>query len=324
MMPWTKTTRTLAGVLCLTFCGPLTADQPEKPKAPADKKAAVGSFVRLQRDLDGQPVALETAVVRCQGPKDGVTVDLVGAVHVGDRAYYAELNRVLKTYDVVLYELVAPAGTRPPKGGRPKDDLFGLVRQVVKLVLDLDWQVDRIDYTRDNFVHADLSPDQMAEAVRERGDDGLTLFLSVTADLLRQENLRQRKMPKEAPAARAADLDLGSLLLDPEAPVKLKRLLAEQLVELDAPGGGLGPTLGTILIADRNEAAMKVFQKELAKGRKKIAIFYGAAHLPEFEKRLRTDFGLERRAERWLTAWDIRVKEKGLDDLMDLLKLLAP
>jgi hypothetical protein len=35
-----------------------------------------------------------------------------------------------------------------------------------------------------------------------------------------------------------------------------------------------------------------------------LAVFYGAAHLPDLEKRLR-GVGFGRMAERWLTAWDL-------------------
>jgi hypothetical protein len=149
----------------------------------------------------------------------------------------------------------------------------------------------------------------MAEAIQKRGDDGLTLMLGFAADLLRQENLREqqaKEQPKQKPGANAPgseDVDIFSLILDPDGPIKMKRMLAEQLQNLE--GGGLGPTLNNILVADRNEAALKVFQKELAKGKKKIAIFYGAAHMPDFEKRLRLDFGLEKKNAQWLEAWDL-------------------
>jgi len=39
-----------------------------------------------------------------------------------------------------------------------------------------------------------------------------------------------------------------------------------------------------------------VLQKEIAAGKKKIAIFYGAGHMPDFLKKLHDEFGLARSA----------------------------
>jgi hypothetical protein len=288
------------------LCRPLLADPPLAKKKPELKKTTAPQFLRLQRDEKKQPLALETSIVRyVPASGDGnLTVDLVAAVHIGDRDYYKKLNKQFQQYDVVLYELVAAPGTRIPKGGKRDLDPLGLIMQVTKSVLELELQTERIDYTKKNFVHADLSPNQMAEAIRKRGDDGLTLFLGVTADMLRQQNLREANKPK-SPDRNEEEFDILSLLLDPEGPVKIKRMLAQQFEDLQSPTSGLGQTLSTILVADRNEAALKVFQKELAKGKKKIAIFYGAAHMPDFDKRLRTDFGLKLKSEQWLTAWDL-------------------
>jgi hypothetical protein len=321
----TKIIAFLFALLSFVFAPALQAQTPPTGKsaqganAPrsAVQKSEPTQFIRLQRDEKKQPIALETAIVR-YGPAKGegdLTVDLVGAVHIGDKEYYKKLNKQLQQYDVVLYELVAQPGTVIPKGGRKKDDVFSFVMQFVKLGLDLELQTERIDYTKKNFVHADLSPEQMAEAIHKRGDDPLTLILGFTADMLRQMNVREQAeknqpQPKAAPPVAKApdsdsDLDLFSMILDPEAPKKVKRLLAEQFASIESPTGGLGPTLNNILIADRNEAALKVFQKELAKGKKKIAIFYGAGHMPDFEKRLRLDFGLEKKSVQWLEAWDL-------------------
>jgi hypothetical protein len=302
--------RSFVPLFCLVFVTPLLAEQPT-----VVKKAASSKFLRITRDAKNQPLALETATVQYV-PASGegkLTVDLVGVVHVGDRGYYEKLNKQLAQYDVVLYELVAPPGTRIPKGGkRDRDNLLSKIQEIVKTVLDLESQTERIDYTRKNFVHADLSPEQMAEAIRKRGDNGFTLFLGVMADFLKQQNLQETKGDK-TPALEDDDIDLFSLFLDPDSPVKLKRLMARQFAEMDSLEGGLGKTISTILVSDRNQAAMKVFQKELAKGKKKIAIFYGAAHMPDFEKRLREEYGLKRGGEQWLAAWDLRMKNKGLD-----------
>ncbi len=90
-------------------------------------------------------------------------------------------------------------------------------------------------------------------------------------------------------------------------------------------------TYDVLLVVDRNGEALKVLQKQIALGKKKIGIFYGAAHLPDFDKRLINDFGLQP-AEgsdnpRWITAWDLSSTEKpGLSEpaslLLKLLKAL--
>jgi len=315
-----KFRRLMSMMVILLVPASLLAGSPRDTKTTA-KKAPASKFLRITKDAKGQPRALETATVRYQPAKGegDLIVDLVSVVHLGERGYYRKLNDQFEQYDVVLYELVAPKGTRIPKGGRKStDNPLALIQKVATLVLNLEMQTDRIDYTRDNFLHADLSPAEMAEEIRKRGDDGITLFLSIAADLLRQQNLLAMKQ-KESPA-KEEPFDFFAMLTDPTAPSKLKRMMAEQLADLESPDGALGKTISTILISDRNKAALKVFQTELAKGKKKIAIFYGAGHMPDFEKRLRSDFGLVPVSTQWLPAWDLRLREIGIEDI--LLRLL--
>jgi hypothetical protein len=315
----------LAGLL---FLSPLATARPPDldNKAAPEKKAeaakqTAGKFVRLRHDDTKQPIALDTAIVRYvpASGKGELVVDLVGVVHIGDRAYYQELNRHLEKYDVVLFELVAEKGTIIPKGGkRDSTNILAIMQKVMKTVLRLDLQTEQIDYTRKNFVHADLSPEEMAQAMKKRGETGLTLILGIAADILRKQNLEQLK---KGNAGDGEDLDPLSLLLDPQAGIKLKRLMARQLAAMDSGDGELGPTLNNLLIVDRNKAALRVLDKELAKGRKRIAIFYGAGHMPDFDRRLQADFDLRRQSTQWLRAWDL---EKGGNGLGDLLKLLDP
>jgi hypothetical protein len=328
MARFLRTVGLALGVVCLAWAGPALADdQPAQRKAEPKKKPESAKYLRVKRDKNDTPVALETATVRFvpASGAGGVTVDLIGAVHVGDKSYYEALNKQMEQYDVLLYELVAPEGTRIPKGGkREKGNPLAMVQDILKNVLDLESQVEQIDYTKKNFVHADLSPEKMAEAIKERGDDGLTIALSVAADLLRKQNLEEMKKGKEPPKGKKDaedEPDLMGMLLDPNAAVKLKRVMAEQF-EAAGDDVGLGPTIGTILITDRNKAALKVLQKEIAKGKKKIGIFYGAAHMPDFEKRLREDFDLKRDKEEWVTAWDMKTKRAGVPPLLKFLEQL--
>ena len=86
-----------------------------------DRREQTERFVRISKTEDGKLKALETSIVRYVGPEgshhEGVVVDLVGVVHIGQQEYYDQLDELLSKYDVVLYELVAPDGTRV----RPED-----------------------------------------------------------------------------------------------------------------------------------------------------------------------------------------------------------
>lgn len=310
----------LVGLFVLDRPGLAVADEPRSSDKPADRKPAASSFLRIRRDKQGEPLALETAVVRYRSAlREGdVAIDLVSVVHLGERHYYQKLNDLFEDYDVVLYELVAPKGTRIPKGGRnATSNPLAMVQKIATTVLDLELQTNLVDYTPKNFVHADLSPDEIAETVKKRGDDKLTIALSVAADLLRQQNLKAQE-PDRRPAKSLTEEagELMSLLTDSAAPSKLKRLMAEQLAAMDSPEGSLGKTLNTILITDRNQAAMKVLHKELGRGKKKIAVFYGAGHMADFEARLREELSLRPVSTQWHEAWDLRLRERGLEDVL--------
>ncbi|SVD42045.1 uncharacterized protein METZ01_LOCUS394899, partial [marine metagenome] len=68
------------------------------------------------------PQSLDTSIIRFV-PTDeklaeaGVTVDLIGAIHIGDKAYFQKLDKSFKKYDALLYEMVAE---KDETGGSPK------------------------------------------------------------------------------------------------------------------------------------------------------------------------------------------------------------
>jgi hypothetical protein len=291
----------LACVGILLFCLPplLHAQQAQQPQ-----------FLRVKED-DGKVTALEIAVTRYSNRRKDLTVDLVGVVHIADRAYYQQLNKRLAEYDAVLYELVAPPGTRVPEGGK-KDSTAAMLASLMTTFLGLDSQLACIDYRPKHFIHADLSFEGMMEAARERGETGLTLGLSLLSDMLRKQNVASRKKDREP--GPPSDVDFAAMLANPNL---LKRDLARQLVgEAD-----LGPTLQLLLVADRNKMACEVLAEQIAGGKKKIAIFYGAAHMPDFDRRLREEFSLRRQSQDWLTAWDLRDDSKS-DPALRLKSLL--
>jgi hypothetical protein len=311
-MPYRKTL-VAAVVLALAVLIVSAAERAKKrdaaPQAPAQaekaKKPERGQqFMRLTRDARRRPLALEAAVVTYV-PQDcgqtSPTVDLVAAVHVAERSYYEQLNEQFSKYDIVLYELVAPEGTRIPKGARPAGKHpIAVLQTLMTTVLSLQFQLECIDYTKPNLVHADMSPQQLSEAMQKRGESFWTLFWRMVAYSLAKQGYGD-------------DIDTARLvaaLFDRDRSLALKRLMAEQFQDMEGSLGAIEGPKGSALITDRNKVALEVLRKQIAAGKKKIAVFYGAAHMPDIERRLHDDFGLVPVATRWLVAWDLKDKGK--------------
>ncbi len=312
--------------------GEKTKPGKKKNRKQSDKKKAAkaDAFLRLERDDKKKPTTLQTAVTRfVKGKGDKrIVVDLVSAVHVADRGYYEQLNKLFTEYDVVLYELVAPKGMRPVMGQqRDASNPVSFLQDSMKSMLNLESQTELVNYRKRNFVHADMTPTEISKKMDERGDTGLTVMMDVMSDMMKQMNKMQSD-PKFA--SQASEVDLMSLLFADDSDQKMKLMMAEQFVAQGSLDQGLGKTLNRMLIKDRNETAMKVFEKEMAKGHKKIAIFYGAAHMPDFQQRLLEEQGMRFKHNKWLTAWDLSktkadtttTKPAEPDPLKALLKLL--
>jgi hypothetical protein len=310
-------------VLVASFCFTLAAAVAQEPRkaAPAadegkgepDAAAEVGSnegkdnktkFIRIRRAEDGTPLALETAIVRYV-PADGdskVAVDLIGAVHVGDQAYYDALNKRFADYDALLFELVAPPGAKIPKGGRNGQSSghpVGAMQDGLKSILDLEHQLDKIDYTAENFVHADMSPDEFSKTMEDRGESFMQMFFRLMGQGAAQQ------------AAGGGSNDLGMLLalFSKDRATKMKIAMAEQFENLEGQMAAFDGPEGSTIITERNRKAFEVLDKQLKEGKKRIGVFYGAGHLPDMEERLVRDFKLKRDGdEQWVEAWSLKLK----------------
>jgi hypothetical protein len=258
-----------------------------------------GSFLRISTDAKKAPTALETAVVRF-GPakptEPSVRVDLIAAVHLGEKSYYDALNRLFDTYDVVLYELVAPKGTRIAKGATHRSDSpLSMVQNFFSRVLELQFQLDQIDYTKKNLVHADLSAEEMRQAMAKRGDTMWTMLARLMAASLVQS----------AGDDGSSDARLIAAMFNRNRALALKRIVAEQFLNMDGSISALEGPNGSVLIADRNAAAIQVLRQQIDAGHKRLAIFYGGGHMADFRKRLQTEFQLVPQETKWLVAWNL-------------------
>ncbi|MBX9790104.1 MAG: hypothetical protein K2Y37_14400 [Pirellulales bacterium] len=249
-------------------------------------------------------------------PPADLVVDLIGAVHIGERAYYEQINREFKNYEVVLYELVAPPGTRIPKGGAASAHPVAMLQGGMKSMLGLESQTELVDYQAENLVHADMSPEELNRSMEARGDGFMAMFFRMLgqsiAQQARDQVLRQSgaKLPR-----RASQTDLLAALLNPNRGAGgLKQMLADQFENMEETMRALEGPQGSSLISERNKVALAELRKQVQEGKRRIAVFYGAGHLPDLERRLLDDHGLKRSAERWLQAWDLKAASRPADD----------
>jgi hypothetical protein len=212
---------------------------------------------------------------------------------------------------VVLYELIAMPDQRVPDPENGNPHPAKLLQEMVGDSLGFKHQIDRIDYKTENMVHSDLSPREMELARHKRGDDELAILADLILDMLRKMN--------DEYAEPVAPFDLA-ILSDPDGGIKLRRILARTIGDSGSPASLLHPTLLRSLIEDRNERAVEVFQQQLDEGKRRIAFFWGAAHMPDLEKRLILEYGFQREDVRWRNAWDLRegsVERAPLDSAIE-------
>jgi len=268
---------------------------------PATRPAAPESFLRFADDAHGGG-SLQTADVEFQNA-DGVAVDLIGAVHIGEKNYYDSLNREFRRYDAVLYELIKSRDVPPPSPGEGarSDSAISQFQRILKDSLELDFQLDDVDYAAPNFVHADLDKETFEKMQEERGETFEMIFLRTI-----MKAMTDPPVPTGVDAEDAGD-DLIAMLTHPDMERQIKLVIARQLGTIDLSAMGLDGPGGSVLVTERNKAALKVLSEELGKGKKKIAIFYGAAHMTDMSKRLEA-MGFSPVRTRWNVAWDLTIR----------------
>lgn len=260
-------------------------------------------FMRIRVDSEGDPVAMETSVTRYVGRNangERITVDLIGVVHVGEEEYYQSLNSLFSKYDALLYELVAPEGTVIPKGGRGAGDSMNPVAMVqmgLQSILGLEFQLDHIDYTAENFVHADMSPEEFLESMKENEES----FLKMAFKAIGQGMAKQA-----APGGDTTDIDLLRAMVSDDRERDMRRVMATQMSDLESGMVIFNGKNGSTIINHRNRKAFEVMSEQIAAGKKHIGVFYGAGHLPDMQDRLFREHSMTRAGQFWLEAWNLR------------------
>lgn len=279
----------------------------------ADSNADASLWLKLERDERGVPLRLATSIVRFEGEfraSDGetrpVSVDLIGAIHLGEAAYYERLDAEFKEYETVVFELVAEKGfdakdiaaAQKAKSEGPASplDVVPLFQQSLADALGFVNQTDGIDYAAPNLKRGDADADDFLVRLTTGGDIPRFFADSTLRSFFTSENGRFEGWALVYFFAKNKRLALRRLFADELARTELT-------VDPDARE--------TALIHYRNEIAVDVAKKELEAGKTKIAVFYGAAHLDDLARRVEKTLQNSRRSEpRWIAAWSMESAPK--------------
>ncbi|HEU4778712.1 MAG TPA: hypothetical protein VFS58_02400 [Steroidobacteraceae bacterium] len=245
---------------------------------------------------------LEVAIRKFTMPT-GQTADLIGVVHIADAAYYQQLNERFDSYDSVLFELVGdPEALTQNAPQRQAQQSTGsgvsLIQQAASKHLDLAFQLDAIDYSKKNMVHADATREEFARMEQERGENVLTLFVSaMQAQMSSGNRMAMRELDTFA---------LIRILMSPDSAMEFKKALAKTFDQMESITAAMEGPKGSAILSGRNEVVLNKVREVLAnKKQRRIAVFYGGAHMPGIESRLIKDLNAKAAGEEWLTAWEM-------------------
>ena len=255
-----------------------------------------------------------------QGPK----VRLVAAVHIAERGYYQQVQKILDADTVTLFEGICQRKDdfKKQAPGRHSEALYTKVADALGLIS----QYEGIDYRRDHFFNADLSQAEML--ARLRGDTLTTprpegpdkvlgppdkeaeVKYKMMTDVMQGGGLSGLianlglSFVKNNPRLRATML-LGIVGTDPAAGEKQ---MAKQL------GGESGKRIARLIVEERNQEAISGLRRYIGQGKtgETIALFYGAAHLDGIEDALIRRFGYVPENTEWLVAIRVDGEEAGL------------
>lgn len=287
-------------------------------------------------------------------------VDLVSTIHIADKEYFATLQKELETYDSVLYEMVAsreslenrrnPSAAKKVKSSRSRFNIIGCIQRQMARILTLDFQLDCLDYQGEKWYHADLDFETFKLLQLEKGESFFTFARDMTLKSTKamvqppvnSEDLgpwRSKLLwaSRVLPMPLVGLLIIGSVCADNTSQVSeypefealsrldfgaamkvfLAKRLTSEFTQLTAD-----VEAKSVIIGERNRAAIDALERAMDEGHNRIAILYGGGHMPDLGRRLREDFDLVPSRVQWVTAWSIK-KRDVRSDTFPFLKTVA-
>ncbi|MDA1276914.1 MAG: hypothetical protein O2960_23095 [Verrucomicrobia bacterium] len=282
-------------------------------------------YMRIDRSDEGA-VTLQIAARKFVNPeKAGASVWLVGASHIGETKYYEALQGILDKQDLVLfegvgYEAMKREEAKDSGGADEKRRESTSLQATMAESLGLVFQLDAIDYDRANFRNSDVSLEELRRLLTKRRGNW-------------KPGERDETNPEFMALIEAMDgsswmgklLQFGFKILgsNPKLQEMSRLMLVEILGQLEGDLSqiqGVPPSLQEllrVLIQSRNRVVLTDLKQALDAKPKpgSIAVFYGAAHMADFETRLRTELGFVYNDEQWFPAVTVDPGKRGLSSV---------
>lgn len=288
-------------LIAIWLCAPLFAD---------------GEFLRIER-LESGSDCLQVAIRNYEVPDAAgtKTIQLVGVSHIGSAGYYAAVQDVLDQATVVLFEGVDgnhPAFLQATEELSPE---HSSLQVNLARALGLVFQLHAIDYTRANFINSDVTSDQLMALF-----EGKDIPEAGPAAQAQMEQLLAG-MEEASLSGQAAAAVLNVLEMHPDWRRGMRWGMVKILGSVTgnvAAYPGLPEELQvmmTVLIEKRNEKVMQDLHAHLANIQpgETIAVFYGAAHMHDFEVRLQEEMKAQLTETQWLTVFCGNLQRSGLN-----------
>jgi hypothetical protein len=246
------------------------------------------SWIRVHRDGRTGNGSLDVGVGAFERA-DGRRVYLVGAVHVAHADTFAAQQALLDSMDLVLWEGVG-GKDKPSAEAMERFDVLFKTQVLLKNILNLDFQLDSIDYHRAFWRNSDVSINELQSELDRRGLSIIpneALFRAVFGALFKIVD--PAKVPRNEESGRSYRGLIAPLMADPDR--VFRQAGAEGLQE--------------VLIQMRNRHVMDDLAAVLnpPDAPRRVAIYYGAGHFPDMVRILTEEMGFKYLGVHWVEAW---------------------
>jgi len=174
--------------------------------------------------------------------------------------------------------------------------------------LNLQFQLDGIDYDHESWRCSDMAIDQVERAMKEKGSD-----FSIVSGALAGSSF-----PAQIVKAILGMVRFADMLLDGMAVEMLKIMIIEMLGDETVMRESIrqfGPGFNEVIVEQRNQVVIDDLKQILETDPevKSVAVFYGAAHMPDLAQRLLDQLQYEPAGEtEWIEAISVDLANSKL------------